>query len=331
MIVLNTSAADFNAMLTAVRNFLSANGWTVFSDGIAGTSTLIMQNSTGHKYRLNRTTNNQTDFYTGAFVDVLLNISWDRGNTGGTPGVWSTVTTTNDMAGPFPNLWLFTDEAATFCYIVAQTAPVRYSHSGFGEIDPKGLHESRIDFASGLYWYFWSNSAEYEANNNQGNPFNYLPNGNHRIDLTDGTAWIGIPDGLLDPGLFFTDGPTMSQPWKLNDREYVKSTGVNNTAYWADYFCNITNKPFAGGIILSPLPVAANPASQDVMAIVGEYPQIALVNMQGLSPGQTLTLADDEWLVFPWKQFGTAEAMKYGSNPLPQPNSWRYGFAYRSN
>jgi hypothetical protein len=330
MIVLNTSAANFNAMLVAVRDFLAGNGWTVVTDG-TGSGSLVVQNSSGHKYRLSSTTANRTDFYTGAFVDTSLNVEWDRGNNGGTPGTYSSSGDTNDMTGPFPNIWLFTDEAATFCHIVAQTAPVRYSHTGFGEIDNKGLHDSRVDFAAGLFWYFWSDQANYADTNGGGNPFNYCVSGSHQIDHTDGTAWIGTPDGLLDPALFFTDGPTHSQPWSTCDREYVKTTNTDNTARWADYFCNVTNKPFAGGIILTPLPVLLNPASQDVMSVVGEYPGMALVNMQGLSPGQTLTLADEEWLVFPWKQFGTAEAMKYGANPLPQPNSWRYGFAYRSN
>lgn len=331
MIVLQTSAADFNAMLVAVRDFLAGNGWTVVTDSIAASSILIMQNANGHKYRLSKTTANRTDYYTGAFVDTLLNVTWDRGNTGGTAGTYSTATNGNDMTGPFPSIWLFTDEAATFCYIVPQCAPQRYSHFGFGEIDPKGLHSEHIDFALGLYWQFWSDQANYADTVGNGNPFNLLTSGVHRIDHTDGTGWIGVPDGLLDPALFFTDGPTMSQPWSTCDREYGKVTNVNNTSRWADYFCNVTNKPFTGGIILTPLPVVVNPASQDVMSVVGEYPQIALVNMQGLSPGQVLTFGDDEWMVFPWKQFGTAEAMKYGSNPLPQPNSWRYGFAYRSN
>lgn len=332
MIVQQTSAANFNAMLVAVRDFLAGNGWTVVSDTISGSSTLIIQNSTGHKYRLRGTTTARTDFFTGAFTDTTLNCEFDRGNTGGTPGTYQTTPgDCNDMTGPFPSLWLFTDEAATFCHIVAQSAPVRYSHASFGEIDNKGLHDAHIDYAAGSFWVYWATQENISNSNNDGNPFNNPQSNSHQVDHIDGGIWLGIPDGVLDPSLFFTDGHVINQPWRLNDREYGKSTGVNNTALWADYFCNVTNKTFTGGIILTPLPMAANPASQDVMAIVGEIPQMALVNMQGLSPGQTLVFADDEWLVFPIKQFGTQEAAKFGSNPQREPNSWRYGFAYRSN
>lgn len=331
MIIQQTFAADFKAMLAAVRDFLAGSGWTVVSDTITVASTLVMQNSNGHKYRLQGTTTGQTDFFTGAFTDTTLNCQFDLGNTGGTPGTYSSAGDCNDMTGPFPSLWLFTDEAATFCHIAAQTAPVRYAHASFGEVDPKGLHNASIDYVAGTYWNYWATQANYSNSPPDGNPFNNPESGWHHVDHIDGTLWLGIPDGVLDPSLFFTDGPVVNQPWRLNDREYGKSTGTNNTALWTDYFCNVTNKTFTGGVILTPLPLAANPASQDVMAIVGEIPQMALVNMQSLSPGQTLVFGDDEWLVFPIKQFGTQEAAKFGSNPLPQPNSWRYGFAYRSN
>lgn len=328
MLVHQTSAADINGLLSAVRDFLAGNGWSVVS---SGAGVLIVSNSNGHTYRLRTQTANRTDYFQGSFVDTTLLLEFNRGNTGGAPGTYSSAGDTNDMTGPFTSIWIFTDEDATFCHIVAQTAPVRYSHSSFGQLDNKGLHEMPIDFVAGLFWWHWAEQANYSNANNDGNPFNNPNSGRHQVDYTDGTAWFGIPDGVLDPALFFTDGPVMAQSWSLCDREYSKTTNVNNTSRFADYFCNVTNKTFAGGIILTPLPVFCAAASQDVMAVVGEFPQMALVNMQGLSPGQTLTFGGDEWLVFPWKQFGTQEAAKYGSNPLPQPNSWRYGFAYRSN
>jgi len=331
MIVLQTTATDFKAMLVVVRDFLSTNGWTVITDAIAASSSLVVRNSSGHNYRLIETRTSRTDFFTGAFTDTTLNCQFDPGNTGGNPGGYLTTGDCNDMTGPFPSLWVFTDEAATFCHIVAQTAPVRYAHASFGKVDSKGLHTASIDYVAGTYWNYWATLENYTNSIGDGNPFNNPQSGTHQIDHIDGTLWLGIPDGVLDPSLFFTDGHVVSQAWRLSDREYGKNTATNNTSRWTDYFCNITNKTFTGGVILTPLPIAANPASQDVMAIVGEIPQMALVNMQGLSPGQTLVFGNDEWLVFPIKQFGLAEAAKYGSNPLPQPNSWRYGFAYRSN
>lgn len=328
MQVQNTAAVDFPAMLTALRDFLAARGWSITSDNIAGGS-LIVANSAGHKFRIQRTTQNQTDYYSGAFTDVYASLSYDRENIGATAG-YSAVTSCNDLAGPYPNLWFITDDAATYCHVIVQCAPVRYGHFSFGNLDNKGLHASPIPYCAALYWYFWSNQAEYANNNGRGNPFNDPYSGSHEVDWVDGLSRIGIPDGLLDPALFFTDGPIVdTSHLVLSHREYSKTTDTNNAATWLDYFPSVNNKAFIGGIILSPIPVVSAAGSNRVRAFIGEYPGMAVVNMQGLSPGQTLTFADDDWIVFPWKQFGTTEAAKYGANPLPQPNSWRYGFAYR--
>lgn len=330
MQVQNTAAVDFNGMLTALRDFLAANGWTITSDGIAATSTLIVQNSNGHVFRLRKTTTNQNDYYTGAFVEQRCSLSYDLANTGGVAGTYSNETSANDMNGPYPNLWFITDDAATFCHVAVQCAPVRYGHFSFGNLDPKGLHTADISFCSALYWYYWSNRAEYANNNGRGNPFNDPYNGSHEVDYTDGDNIIGIPAGLLDTTLFFNAGARNNATHlSLCDREYSKTTDTNNSARWLDFFTSVSNKAFIGGIILSPMPIVTTEGSNDVRAFIGELPAIYLVNMQGLSPGQTITFADDDYLVFPWKQFGTTEAAKYGANPLPQPNSWRYGFAYR--
>ncbi|WLJ71199.1 hypothetical protein [Sphingomonas phage Birtae] len=329
MHVLNTAGVDFAALLTAIRDFLVASGWTVGTDNIAG-GTLVMTNSGGRKYRIARTSTARNDFYSGNFNDIAANLSYDLGNIGGAAGTFSATTACNDLAGPYPNIWLITDDAATYCHVIVQCAPVRYAHFSFGDLDDKGIHATPLPFCSALFWQFWSNSAQFADNNGGGNPFNYVVSGSHDIDFTDGTSVVGIPAGLLDTTLFFTAGAIPnSSLLSLCDREYAKTAGTNNSARFLDYFPSISNKAHIGGIMLSPMPVVSTAGTNDVRAFIGEYPGVALVNMQGLSPGQTLTFADDDWIVFPWKQFGTAEAMKYGLNPLPQPNSWRYGFAYR--
>lgn len=334
MIVSNTSAADFPALLDALYTFLTGNGWT--GSHTAGATTATLVNSNGHTFNVTSSTTARTDFFTGAFTDRDILVSFDRTIVGGAPGASATARS-NDFQGPFPNIWFFTDDAATFCHIVTQSSASRYSHMSFGDLDNKGIHAEALPFAAGMWWQYWCDQANYSNSNGDGNPFNNPSSNQHSPDYlnggdsTNGGPIIGIPDGVLDPTLFFTDGPLVSASvLRLSDREYSKTTGGNNSAYFLDYLCNVNNGGYTGGVILSPMPAVTNSASQDVRAFIGEYPSVALVNMQGLSPGQTITFADDEWLVFPLKQFGTTEAAKFGSNPLPQPNSWRYGYAYRS-
>lgn len=327
---LNTSAADFPAMLDALYTFLTTNGWT--GTHTAGSSTATLTNSDGLHFTLTTQTVARTDVFTGALTDQYLRITYDREDVGGAPGQ-SGQAIMNDMFGPFPNLWFFTDDAATYCHIAAQCSASRYSHGGFGTMDNKGIHEELLPFAAGLYWQFWATSTNIVNTTGDGNPFNNPSSGTHLVPYLDGSSStkIGLPDGLLDPSLFFTDGPIIDTSLlNICDREYSLTADTNNSARFLDYFCVVENKTFTGGVVLSPLPAISTAGTNDVRAYIGDFPGVALVNMMGLSPGQTLTFADEEWLVFPLKQFGTQEAAKFGNNALPFPNSWRYGLAYKA-
>lgn len=330
MITQNTSASDFPAMLDALFAFLTSNGWTGSHTTGASTATLI--NSHGQSFALSTQQVARTDVFTGALTDQYLRMTYDREIVGGTPGQ-SGQAIMNDMFGPFPNLWFFTDDAGTFCHVVAQCSASRYSHGSFGTLDNKGLHGELLPYTAGTYWNYWATQTNYSNSTGDGNPFNNPSSGSHNIAYVDGSgnSKIGIPDGLLDPSLFFTDGPIIDTSLlNLCDREYSLTANTQNSARLLDYFCVVENKMFTGGVVLSPLPAISAAGTNDVRAYIGDFPGVALVNMQGLSPGQTLTFADEEWLVFPFKQAGTQEAAKFGSNPLPFPNSWRYGFAYKA-
>jgi len=329
MQLLNTSATDFNDMLDELYTFLTGNGWTGSHTPGSGSATLI--NSNGHTFALTTTTTARTDVFTGAFTDQFLRITYDRTIVGGAAGQ-SGQAAANDMFGPFPNLWFVTDDAATYCHVIAQCSAARYGHASFGDLDNKGIHSENLPFTAAMYWQFWCNSTNYSNSNGDGNPFNYPSSGTHLVPYLDSSSntKIGIPDGLLDPTLFFTDGPIIDTALRgLCDREYTITTNSDNSARLLDYFCVVENKAFTGGVVLSPIPAMSVASTNDVQAYIGDFPGVALVNMQGLSPGQTLTFGDEEWLVFPFKQYGLQEAAKFGNNPLPFPNSWRYGFAYK--
>lgn len=329
MIVSNTSAADFAAMLDALYTFLTSNGWTGVSH-TPGSEVATIKNSNNHTFYITSQLVARTDAFTGAFNDKYLRVAYEKGDIGATAGA-SANCICNDMYGPFPNLWFFTDDDATFCHVVAQCSSARYSHCSFGDLDNKGIHAEALPFTAGTYWQYWASSTNITSGDVNTNPFNRPRSTVHSIDMVDADAKIGIPDGLLDPTLFFTDGPIVDASHiNIWDREFVVTADNDNSARWHDYLCCTENKPHVGGVLLSPMPVVTNAASADVRAFIGEFPGIALVNITGLSPGQTITFADDEWLVFPIKQYGLAEAASSGNNPQAQPNSAWFGFAYRS-
>ncbi len=337
---LNTNALNMNGLLIAIRDFLDANGWAVASDGTGSGGLLLeMTNGNGHKFKLDGTSIvARTDFYSGVFNDQFLKVYSDKANVGLAAGYSAYYSETNDLQGPLPNVWLFTDDAASYCVVVAQTSNLRYTHLAFGDLDAKGLHAVNVPFNMGLYWQYWPDQANYSNSNGEGNPFNYPSASQHNVGMfLDDTGNINahafkvaIPDGLLDPGLFFLDGAFENAFCRyLCIRFYFRNVSGNTSAALLDFASTIKNHTYTGGVHIAPLPVMTIGTANNVHAYIGDVPGIGYVNMTGLAPGQILTFADEEWIVFPLKQYGSVDNCKYAASPLPVCNSAFYGIAVR--
>lgn len=327
--ILNTNAVSFNAFLVALRDFLTAHSWTTLVDGTGGGGeTLEMTNANSLDFKLSKTTAARTDSFTGAFTDVLVNIAYQKSDVGATAG-YHTAAVAWDFAPSYSNLWFITD--GTTCHIIAQVSPSRYTHASFGEIDPKGLHAVRVPFCAGNSYVFWAQSTDYSSN--EGYAANYPIVGDHNIGyfFEDNNSFhMGIPDGLLDPALGFTDGPIISPGVKgVCSRYYDDRSGSIYANRLLDYLSNVVNHTHTGGVNLAPIPVCVYATNNADHAYIGELPGIALVNMTGLSPSQVLTFGAEEWIVFPMKQTGTIGNSNTGATPQPDPNSIMYGFAWR--
>ncbi len=323
---LNTAAADIAAFLVEVRDFLSSNGWTILADNTgAGTPALEVTNANGHDFKLSTGVDAQTLYGVGAFNDRYLSLSYQKSDIGAAAG-YSTISKTNDMAGPYANIWLFTDDAATFCNIVIQSSNYRYSHASFGNLDPKDCHAENLPYTAGNLYRWWRHSATLSANGHH-DPSSIAYHGiGYFGDAT--YCRIGLPDGLLDPALDFTDGPIDGPTvWHTSSRDTQRIV-TSTAARLLDYFKTIANHSFTGAIPLSPLPIIVG-GDNSVRAYVGDIPGVCLVDVTGLSPGQILTFATDEWVVFPLKQFGLDVNAHGGASPQDVCNSTNYGFAYR--
>lgn len=332
----NTSAATWQDFLNALTTFLAGAGWTIAG---AGSPAPVVTNVNNHTFNITMDETNRNDYYGGPFVDRQMRVNWKRSNIGLTGGnAYSDADSySNDWTGPFPNVWFF--GTGEYVHIVVQSAAQRYSHMSFGDLDNKGVHDKKVCFTAGKWWMYWSDRAQYADNpNGNGNPFNNPTSNVHLDQALQGAGRFGVPDGLVDPSLLFRSGPIENPAWKqINDREIGRQTGGNNSAQWLDYHCCTLNKGFTGAIIVGPMPVflwngllnTNLDGRRDVMAYVGEYPDIGLVNMDLLSAGQIINFGDDEWQVFPQKQYGQLSAIKYQTNPQPVCNTWNYGFAYK--
>jgi hypothetical protein len=329
-----TNATDFNDLLIEIRNFLTANGWTTLVDGTGGGGlTLEITNGNGHDFKLDGANTVVTNEYVGGalvpFNDRFCRLQFQKSDIGLAAGYTATYAEVNDCAGPFSNVWLFTDDDATYCHVVMQTGNSRYNHFSFGNLDPKGVHAIATPYCMGLYYMYWRNQLSYQTD---GNPFNYPVSGFHNVgmfcdDTPNGKAMrVGVPDGIVDPLLGFTDGgielPTLLQ---LCSRYNTRGLSLGQ-ALLLDFFTTIDNHSHTGGVPISPLPILVK-GTGFVYSYIGDIPTIGLVNMTGLSPGQELTFAGDTWIVFPLKQFGLEAATAFGVAPQPVLNSRNFGIA----
>lgn len=337
---LQTSGLNLNELLIELRDFLDTNGWTITTDGTAaGGLVLTVRNSVGVDFYLTSRTESRSDVITGSFSDRLLEVNWDKSAIGLTPGPSSRVAKTNDMAGPFANIWFITDEAATYCHIIAQSSANRYSHTSFGRLDPKGMHEEDLPFAIGVQWSWWRTNIDPTNNNSdQNNP----SAGNHEIgyyceDSAPGTSSsqgnttrVGIPDGLLDPALFFSAGALENPTLRITcNRYYLFDFPSNSTHLILDFQRHIANQTVTGGVPINPLPVAVQGTTDSLHAFVGAFPGVGAVSVRGLAPGQVLDFSGEEWIVFPLKQAGNVVNARLGGQATLDCNSTFYGLAYK--
>jgi hypothetical protein len=181
-----------------------------------------------------------------------------------------------------------------------------------------------------MYYEWWWRISDYGSDYDSG--FNSVYSGRHGMGWAgeNGQSGAYVPAGVLDPTLGFSAGPAWID-WHNTSHHYqwvseAWNSGNVGQSFLLDYFTAIENQPTTGGVPLHSLPVIID---QGVLCYLGELPQMRLVNIIGLSAGQVVSYAGDDWVVFPLKQYGDLNSQTYGATPLPITNSGMYGLAFK--
>lgn len=355
-----TSASGWRDLLSVIKTFALANGWTSVYDQIAAKGQLGL--SKGNCFcALGATRNsgntadantfNRSDLVNGgtvpdAEIRMALGTSLTAGNTKywNHPGSLATTETdndtviVNDLVGPFANVWLFSPADGNAIHVVVQSSAERYTSFGFGQLDVKGLNQPRCGYCVGSDHTWWPDNADWTQNSSS--DFNYV-RGSHRW------GWWGqaiaqntmIPAGLLNlaytwgvapPVCLGLSSPTISQQITPGDRPNDFRTSSRATGM-LDQFLAFNNQATTGGVVLHPFPWIYENGTSDtgIAAWLGEIPEARMVNMTGINPGQEIKYASDIWVAFPWKQKGIFDNSNFGPNALPICNTQEYGIAFR--
>lgn len=325
-----TDLADLQAQLLA---------WLVASAGWSNAGANKVQNADGYKWRVapgGNVARAHYPEYLGAVVNLIDNhfhVYFDNTTVGGV-GESVQDNVGNDWHGPFPNVWFFATNK--YCHVVAQVATNRYNHMSFGSLDDRGISPFPIAYFCGIFYKFWADNIPTNHNNFAPNAMDKVGNPHYygHYHAPNNTYYhVGFPDNVLETSLGFGDGPVSTNGGLLQTSQLMPLysqavTGANAFGYALDFIPAIENQSATGGVPIIPIPWAIY-AGDGGLCWLGELPNMGACQLNGLSAGQTISYAGDEWLVFPLKQLGLADHTKYGGNPMRDVNTVNHGFAYK--
>ena len=226
------------------------------------------------------------------------------------------------IAGPHTAYHFFEQDAnPAYIHVVLEVDAGRYRHMGWGELEKIG------DWVGGEYCYgqFVNQNATVIDNPNSGSNQTGL----------DGTAQLGQN---FSPTMHVRDQPEQAAAdrWSVigtsgnfpagqdragNDRLHsIGSTRGGMTSSVMSQF-RMSQLTAFKPLIPIPIVVADNTGTPNTARLLGTQPDVRVINMASLEPGETFTVAGETWFAFPWvkKQFLKNDTEE----------SWNAGFAYR--
>lgn len=328
------TASDIKDLLSDLNAFLLANGWTLDFSNTAGSIGWYAWSKNAIAVVCAFDTVGGAD---GPQMVMWANTSNDNsgspwlstGNDGQDPSnasggnFWTNDRGIYNLTGPFTGYWFFeNDNNPAYVHVVIEVNAGLFRHFGFGELEKIG------DWPGGEYYYAQRITGGFSSD---------IPYNNATSILLSGTAIgnslfkatirapqfageLGAGEQWLIVGAPGT-GPTNSgQDRAGNNRgaAYGGGVGTINGAFsW------IRASQLAAFVPLLPMPVFYYDAQAvpDKAILMGTHPDVRKINMANFDPGEVLTVAGEDWYIFPWIR-----------KQILQQNteeSWNGGFAYR--
>lgn len=235
-----------------------------------------------------------------------------------TGGIGSTNPTTRgfqQLVGPYPTLYLFSDAAGSYVHVVLEWQTGKFRHLHLGMLTQYGTWTGG-QYYSGMYWNQGglNNAVSPNPISYANSPYHYVPWDNGTTPSVQGwTVHYPSPTGHEWIG----GNAQSTYNSVVNDPGYGSVRGGFNRA-----FRNIGQSSFSGLVPLAPIVIGAVRLtdSPNTIRYIGELPDLRMVNMTNLSDAQEFSIGTDTWKVF-------SVASKNGA--AGQENSGVLGFAYK--
>lgn len=333
------TAADRAALIAAIADFAAADGWTVVLEDATrlyvekGICHAAFQVATVNVTDYNADPTNVVDYLIQGTLATALNAGnanfWQ--NTGSpTNGGDNQQVRINDLQGPFPAYWLFSDADETCINVVVQCGTDKYQHFGFGVVDKGEMTHGGAAYLVGTNRYHFRaavnlNNANFNDIAEQTYPYvgnvSQVPPGNQvgsQLYCPDAlpvaASWAAMRAGAQ---LFHTRN--RQQPSQFpelgNSSGYLLSGSILASA-----------SQWGGNVMLWPIPAIPYNTTLLQNCYVGDYPNVRALNMTGLQPEQEIDLAGDTWVVFP---IGRQTAWGTPATLGNQFSTGQYALAYK--
>lgn len=316
------SAANLTELLDAIRLFAIGQGWTV--DRWTSGSALLFLSKGQCFVTMRGTTRAFTDFTTGSGVaanEGILRMAIGTANNPALTTFWghpgSIVTSEtdgdrieiNDLTGPFPSYHFFSDAAVSdYIHVVVQSTAERWQHFSFGNLDKGGFTHAGVGYATGTnrLWY------RADADGTPGSIWHvyndiskacvaFASNGDQNLPLSTTVRLIHAPDAMPNNA---TAWPIVQSGLHAHLRLLGISSPANfprnnpNTALLNAFIASPISQ-WSGQAMLWAIPAIVVSGVVSSLCYIGDYPNVRLLSMEGMTPQQEIALGGDVWKVFP--------------------------------
>lgn len=303
-----TNVADFSTLVGEIRDFMVATGdWTIHQDlltpdeGVASGGVQLVASCGDVLVGLRSTqsgvgANRLYLFdgippYAGGPIDSLA------GNSGilysdaviNSASEPSAVRHIQQVAGPYPNAHLFSDDPSTYVHVAIEVQTGIWKHLAFGNLIKFGT------WTGGGYYgaEYWSTSPT--SISNPADPNHYFPFDNNATSA-QGKQWtVHYADGGAANWL---QCGTVAVSLNSVARQAARGSFRGGTAY---LFKHYAESSFSGRIPLAPVLIQRHRTedSPSTMRWIGQVPDMRRVNITNLAPAESLLIGSDEYLCFP--------------------------------
>lgn len=311
------SANDPDDLLDKLQIFAAANGWTIDYAGVrlaAGGASdgsgldmvalhkdgayFVLYHDNSSSSASNPTPRIRAYTYPGPWVAT----NGVTGQTGRTEACAA-----NNIPGTYAAYHLFTDDAQTYLHAVIEVTAGRFSHFGIGLMDKAGVGDS-VPYAYGLTWN-WASSINTSGSNTHGVPFDAFGSS----AAYAGTVLRANSDAV-SPRNYEVRSSGGSSAFAVGG--WRSNTDAGKPCL--QRLLNIGPSALTGRAPLLPLIVLVE-RSTDVWSFAGTAPDMRLVRMDNLAPGDLMTIGADDWKVFPIVR-------KNGPSGVENSDAWGYAF-----